>query len=59
MSDGETTEAGQKTMVLATRLTPPEYVKVKAAAAKELLPVSIYIRRMLLHPDSGGRAAAA
>ena len=49
MNDGEKTEAGQKTRVLYTRLTPPEYVKVREAAAKELLPVSIYIRRMLLH----------
>ena len=59
MYDEGTTGTGHKTRVVAAKLTPPEYAMVKEAAAKELLPISIYIRRILLHPQNGGGGRAA
>ena len=54
----ETTDAG-RTKSIAAKVTPLEYARLKEAAAKELPPVSTYIRRILLHPQSGGSGRGA
>lgn len=57
MDESQTHERNDR--VIATRVSPALAAQVEAAAAKELLPISIFIRRLLhLHINGDGRAAA-